>query len=135
MRLWEGPATQQPWHLPAPAQHSLPCRVPGDQVRGSSAHLFQWQLPEQRQRAGEQPDEEGRGRAHYVDHGGRQHGDVGVLPAEGVDECYHRVAAFGQSAAGGQTGRKGWLSVGEGSSTSTAEARDENQDLSQRSMG
>lgn len=95
-------------------------------MQGSLAHLFQWQLPEQRQRAGEQPDEEGRGRAHYVDHGGWQHRDVGVLPAEGVDECYHGMAAFGQSAAGGQTERS-WLSVGEGRA-STAEAREEDWD-------
>lgn len=101
-KLWEGPATEQA----LASFHSCPallssCVAWEIRLQGSLAHLFQWQLPEQRQRAGEQPNEEGRGRAHYVDHGGWQHRDVGVLPAEGVDESYHGVAAFGQSAAGG----------------------------------
>lgn len=71
------------------------------------AHLFQWQLPEQRQGAGEQPDEEGGRRAHDVDHSGGQHGDVGVLPGEGVDDRHHRVAALGQRAAARERRRKG----------------------------
>lgn len=48
------------------------------------AHLLHWELLQARQGAGEQADEEGGGRAHDVDHGRRQHGDVGVLPGEGV---------------------------------------------------
>lgn len=71
------------------------------------AHLFQWQLPEQWQRAGEQPDEEGGRRAHDVDHGRGQHGDVGVLPGEGVDDRHHRVAALGQCAAARREGERG----------------------------
>lgn len=75
-----------------------------------SAHLLQRQLPEQRQRAGEQADKEGGRRAHDVDHGRRQHGDVGVLPGEGVDDGHHGVAALGQRAvAEGREGEKGQL--------------------------
>lgn len=95
----------------------------------TGAHLFQRQLPEQRQRAGEQPDEEGRGRAHDVNHGGRQHRDVGVLPAEGVDECHHGVAALGQRAAGDRQ-REGRVRVGEGGD-STAGAGEKGWDSSQ----
>ena len=90
--------------LPDPAccqSHRQPLPPP---LRPQGAHLLQRQLPEQRQRAGEQPDEEGRWRAHDVDHGGRQHGDVGVLPGEGVDGRHHRVAARGQGAAAGREG-------------------------------
>lgn len=86
------------------------------------AYLLQRQLPEQRQRAGEQPDEEGRWRAHDVDHGGRQHRDVGVLPGEGVDGRHHRVAARGQGAAAGERGRRA-ASGGWAASTKTPERR------------
>lgn len=113
------------------SSHSCPASPPvvwpGESGRAPwLTHLFQWQLPEQWQRAGEQPDEEGRGRAHYVNHGRRQHWDVGVLPAEGVDECYHGVAAFGQSAAGGTDRQKRLAQCGWG------RARDEG---SQRGTG
>lgn len=115
---WEAPGRTCHSASPGGAAPSSLCGPGGRRgVQGSGAHLFQWQLPEQRQRAGEQPDEEGRGGAHDVNHGRGQHGDVGVLPAEGVDERHHGVAARGQRAAGGtdrQTGEAGsvWARAG-----------------------
>lgn len=62
------------------------------------AHLLHRELLQAGQGAGEQADEEGGGRAHDVDHGGRQHGDVGVLPGEGVQEGHRGMAALGERA-------------------------------------
>lgn len=47
--------------------------------------LFQGQLGQLGEGAGQQADDEGRWSAHDVEHGGRQHRDVGVLPHEGVE--------------------------------------------------
>lgn len=72
------------------------------------AHLLHRQLLQAGQGAGEQADEEGGGRAHDVDHGRRQHGDVGVLPGEGVKRCHCSVPTFRQSA--GKVGEaQGWV--------------------------
>lgn len=62
------------------------------------AHLLHWELLQAGQGAGEQADEEGGGRAHDVNHGRRQHGDVGVLPGEGVQEGHRGMATLGESA-------------------------------------
>ena len=61
-------------------------------------HLFHRQLFEFRQRAGQQPHQEGSGTADDVQHGPRQHWDEGVLPGEGVEQRHHRVHAAGQGA-------------------------------------
>lgn len=63
------------------------------------ADLFQGQLGQLGERAGQQADNEGRGCAHYVEHGGRQHWDVGVLPHERVEQGHDGVAALGEGAA------------------------------------
>jgi len=62
------------------------------------AHLLYWELLQAGQGAGEQADEERGGRAHNVDHGRRQHRDVGVLPGEGVQEGHCSMAALGEGA-------------------------------------
>lgn len=63
-------------------------------------HLFYGQLFESRQRAGEEADYKGGGGADDVQHGGRQHGDVRVLPGEGVEEGHHCMTTLRQRAAG-----------------------------------
>lgn len=73
--------------------------------RGAKAScLLYGQLFESGQGAGEEADDEGRRRADDVQHGGRQDGDVGVLPGEGVEQGDHCVAALRQGAA--ETGRQ-----------------------------
>lgn len=62
--------------------------------------LFYGQLLESRQGAGEEAHDEGGWGADNVQHGGWQHGDVGVLPGEGVEQCHHRMAALGECAFG-----------------------------------
>lgn len=61
--------------------------------------LFQGQLGELGERAGQQADDEWCGCAHNVEHGGWQHWDVGVLPHERVEQGHDGVAALGESAA------------------------------------
>lgn len=62
--------------------------------------LFYGQLFESRQRAGEEAHNEGSRGANNVQHGRRQHGDVGVLPGEGVEQRHHRMAALGECTVG-----------------------------------
>jgi len=70
----------------------------------NSSHLFYGQLFESRQRAGEEAHDEGGGGADDIQHGGREHGDVGVLPGEGVEESHDGMATLRQRAAGGEKG-------------------------------
>ena len=93
-----------------------------------STHLLHRQIFEFGQRAGEQAHEEGSGAADDVHHGGRQHGDEGVLPGERVEQGHHRMDAAGQGAggwgwraerAGRGVGREGGNRVGEPSVTLT----------------
>lgn len=66
----------------------------------SLSDLLQGQLSELGQGAGQQADDErGRG-ADDVEHSGRQHGDVGVLPYEGIKQRHHCMTALGESTAG-----------------------------------
>lgn len=62
--------------------------------------LFDGQLLESRQGAGEEAHDEGGWGADNVQHGGWQHGDVGVLPGERVEQRHHRMAALGERAFG-----------------------------------
>lgn len=62
--------------------------------------LFYGQFLESRQGAGEEAHNEGCRGADNVQHGGWQHGDVGVLPCEGVEQRHHRMAALGECAFG-----------------------------------
>lgn len=59
-------------------------------------HLFNRQLLQLRQRAGEQPHQEGSGTANNIQHGAWQHGDERVLPGEGVEQRHHGMHAAGQ---------------------------------------
>lgn len=63
-------------------------------------HLFNGQLFEPRQGAGKEADYEGGGGADNIQHGGGEHGDVRVLPGEGVQQSHHSMATLGQSAVG-----------------------------------
>lgn len=65
-------------------------------------HLFYRELFEFRQRAGQQPHQEGGGTADDVQHGGRQHGDEGVLPGERVQQRHDGEHAAGQRAEDGR---------------------------------
>lgn len=64
------------------------------------SHLFNGQLFEPRQGAGEEADDERGGGTDNIQHGGGEHGDVGVLPGEGVQQSHHSVATLRQSAVG-----------------------------------
>lgn len=69
---------------------------------GLSAHLFYRELFEFRQRAGQQPHQEGGGTADDVQHGGWQHGDERVLPGERVEQRHNSEHAAGQGAEDGR---------------------------------
>ena len=51
----------------------------------NSSHLFDGQLFESRQGAGEEAHYKGCRGADDIQHGGREHGDVRMLPGEGVE--------------------------------------------------
>lgn len=68
----------------------------GTSCRGGAPHLFDRQLLQLRQRAGQQPHQEGSGTANDIQHGAWQHGDERVLPGEGVEQRHHCVHAAGQ---------------------------------------
>lgn len=51
----------------------------------NSSHLFNGQLFESRQGAGEEAHYKGCRGADDIQHGGREHGDVRMLPGEGVE--------------------------------------------------
>lgn len=61
--------------------------------------LFQGKLGQLGERTGQQADDEGRRRADDVQHGGREHWDVGVLPHEGIEQGHNGVTALGEGAA------------------------------------
>lgn len=54
-------------------------------VEDVESYFLYGQLLQTRQRAGQQAHYKGSGGAHNVQHGGREHRDVGVLPGEGVE--------------------------------------------------
>lgn len=64
------------------------------------SHLFNGQFFESRQRAGEEANYEGGGGADNIQHGGGEHGDVSVLPGEGVEQSHDSMTALRQSAVG-----------------------------------
>lgn len=64
------------------------------------SHLFNGQLFESRQGAGEEANYEGSGGADNIQHGGGEHGDVCVLPGEGVEQSHDSMATLRQSAVG-----------------------------------
>lgn len=59
--------------------------VSTSQTQKNSSYLFYGQLLESRQRAGEEADYKGGRGADNIQHGGREHRDVGMLPGEGVE--------------------------------------------------
>lgn len=69
-------------------------------------HLFYRQLLQLRQRAGQQPHQEGSGTANNVQHGAWQHRDECVLPGEGVEQRHHRMYAAGQGTNDGRQKNK-----------------------------
>lgn len=92
---------------PPPSGASVPSPFrppPPSPLAPAGAHLLHRQLLQLGEGAGEQADQEGGRAADDVDHGGREHGDEGVLPGEGVQQGHHRVGAAGQGA-GGRTGQ------------------------------
>lgn len=88
----------QTWLSVAALLGQKPAQPAGRNAVKGMAHLLHRELLQAGQGAGEQADEEGGGRAHDVDHGRWQHGDVGVLPGEGVQEGHRGVAALGERA-------------------------------------
>ena len=62
-------------------------------------HFFDGQLFEPGQGAGEEADYKGCGGADDIQHGGREHRDVCVLPGEGVEKSHDRMTTLRQSAA------------------------------------
>lgn len=69
--------------------------------------LLQGQLSELRQRTGQQANDERGWSADDVEHGGRQHRYVSVLPYKGVEQRDNSMAALGESTASGDTRRTG----------------------------
>lgn len=65
-------------------------------------HLFNRKLLQLRQRAGQQPHQEGSGTANNIQHGTWQHGDERVLPGEGVEQRHHCMHAVGQGTNDGK---------------------------------
>lgn len=62
------------------------------------SYFFNGHLFESRERTGEEADDEGGWRADDVQHGGRQHGDVCVLPGERVEQSHDGMTTLRQSA-------------------------------------
>lgn len=74
-------------------------RAPQAQTRKKKgSYFFNGHLFEPRERTGEEADDEGGWRADDVQHGGRQHRDVCVLPGEGVEQSHNCMTALRQSA-------------------------------------
>lgn len=69
--------------------------------------LLQGQLSELGQRTGQQANDERGWSADDIEHGGRQHRYVSVLPYKGVEQRNNSMAALGESTARGDTGRTG----------------------------
>lgn len=59
---------------------------------GRPTDLLDGKLQQLWQAGRQHADEKRRGRAADVQHAGRQHGNEGVLPGEGVQQRQHRVA-------------------------------------------
>lgn len=77
-----------------------------EKMQRRCTHLFNRKLLQLRQRAGEQPHQEGSGTANNIQHGAGQHGDEGVLPGEGVEQRHHCMHAAGQGTNDGRQKRK-----------------------------
>lgn len=65
---------------------------------GEWVYLLQGEFFESRQRAGQQTHNERSRSANYVHHSRGQHGDVCVLPCEGIEQGYHCMTTLGQCA-------------------------------------
>lgn len=77
-------------------------RVKGTTVSASqtkTSHLFYGQLFESRQRAGEEAYYKGGRSADDIQHGGWEHGDVRMLPGEGVEQSHDCMTTLRQCAA------------------------------------
>lgn len=77
-----------------------------EKMQRRCTHLFNRKLLQLRQRAGEQPHQEGSGTANNIQHGAGQHGDEGVLPGEGVEQRHHCMYAAGQGTNDGRQKKK-----------------------------
>lgn len=65
----------------------------------NSSYLFYGQLFESRQRAREEAHYKGGRGADNIQHGGREHGDVRMLPGEGVEQSHYCMTTLRQCAA------------------------------------